>query len=86
MRSACRAASSTSSTGAPDHGTTGTCARSATRLAATLSPSNRIVALSGPTNTMPAFSQRSANEACSATKPHPTQTASAFAAVSRSMT
>ena len=70
-RAACAAASAGSSTGPPPHGTTGTSAFSASRFAVTLSPSARIVALSGPTKTMPASSHRCANEARSATNPQP---------------
>ena len=56
------------------------------RLAAILFPSSRIVALPGPTNAMPAFSQRCANEARSARNPQPTQTASTRARRSASIT
>ena len=41
----------------------------------------RMMSPSGPMKTMPRSLQRSANSACSATKPHPTQTASARTAV-----
>ena len=70
-RSACAAASSAVSTGPPPQGSTGTSACSASRLAVILSPSARMVALSGPTKMMPASSQRCANEARSDTKPQP---------------
>ena len=56
------------------------CACSARSFEVILSPSRRITSPSGPMNTMPSSRQRSANSACSATKPHPTQTASARAA------
>ncbi len=85
-RAACAVACSASSTGWPLHGTTGTPARSATRFAAILSPSSRIVALSGPTNVMPASSHACANDARSARNPQPTHTASARARTSASNT
>ena len=64
-------------TAAPLHGATGTPARSASSLAAILSPSARIVAPDGPRNEMPASVTRSTKTASSATKPQPGHTASA---------
>ncbi len=58
------------------------CSCSANRFEAILSPTRRITSPSGPMNTIPSSWQRSAKAACSATKPHPTQTASARATVS----
>jgi hypothetical protein len=82
MRPACSRASSTVATGPPLQGATGTPARSASRLAPTLSPSRRITPGGGPTNTTPSRSHSSANAGCSATNPHPTQAASALASTS----
>ena len=66
----------------PLHGATGTPACSASRLASILSPSARMTSASGPTNTIPRRSHSSANSGCSATKPQPTQAASARVSVS----
>ncbi len=59
------------------HGATGTPACSAISLAPILSPSLRIASALGPTNVTPVFSHSSANAGSSATKPQPTQAASA---------
>ena len=68
-------------TGPFDHGAHGTFASSALNLACTLSPSSRIASGDGPMNVMPSRPQSSANPASSATKPQPTQTASALASL-----
>ena len=64
-------------TAPPLQGATGRPASSASRFAATLSPSSRIALALGPTKTTPSRSQSSAKSGCSATKPQPTQAASA---------
>src|ERR1035437_9255157 len=74
-------ASARHSTGPLLQGVTGICTCSAIRLEAILSPTRRITSPSGPMNTMPSSRQRSANAACSATKPHPAQRASDAAIV-----
>ena len=75
-----------SCTGPPLHGTTGIPSRSASCLARTLSPSSLMTSLGGPTNVIPAASQRAAKSADSATKPQPTQTESARARPSAAIT
>ena len=79
---AIRWASSTLSTDPPLHGATGTPACSASFLASILSPSLRMTSASGPAKTMPSRSHSSEKAGCSATKPQPTQAASAFVSVS----
>src|SRR4029450_10312898 len=72
MRSACAAAVA-GATAAALHGATGTPARSASCLAAILSPSARIVTADGPRNRSPAAVARSAKAASHATKAPPAQ-------------
>ncbi len=74
------------STGPPDHGLTGTPLCSASRLAATLSPSSRIASADGPRNTSPWASHASGSSGRSAAKPHPGHSASAPAALARCTT
>ena len=65
-----------------DQGATGTPTSSAISLEPILSPSLRMASPDGPMKVMPIDSIRSAKAGSSATKPHPTQTASAFALAS----
>ena len=82
MALACSSASSIVSTGPPDHGATGTLVASARYLASTLSPSRRIASGGGPMNVTPSSAHSSANTGSSATKPQPTQAASALDSIS----
>ena len=77
MRSAAASASSRVATAPRLHGATGTPTSSAISLAPILSPSLRIASASGPMKVTPIFSHSSANTGSSATKPQPTQAASA---------
>ncbi len=72
-----RTASSALSTGPPLHAATGTFVFSASSFASILSPRARIASAGGPTKTSPILSHSSAKAGSSATKPHPTHTASA---------
>ena len=78
----CAASSACSRVSTPprDHGATGTPTSSAISLEPILSPSLRMASPLGPMKVMPSRSQRSAKAGSSATKPQPTQTASAFVA------
>src|SRR5918998_6497357 len=77
MRSACRRPSSRLSTGPPLQGATGTPARSARTFASILAPSRRMASGGGPTKVTPRSAHSSAKAGSSATKPQPTQAASA---------
>ena len=82
MPSAAASASSRVATSPRLHGATGTPTSSAISLAPILSPSLRIASASGPMKVTPVFSHTSANAGSSATKPQPTQAASAPVSVS----
>src|SRR5918997_6509283 len=77
MASACRRPSSGPSTGPWLHGATGTPVFSARTLASILAPSRRIASGGGPTKVTPRSAHSSAKAGSSATKPQPTQAASA---------
>src|SRR3712207_2191762 len=77
MTSACRRPSSRLSTGPWLHGATGTPTFSARTLASILAPSRRIASGGGPTKVTPRSAHSSAKAGSSATKPQPTQAASA---------
>ncbi len=77
MSCAALRASSSVSTGPPLHGATGTPTCSAISFEPILSPSLRMASALGPTKVTPISAHSSANSGCSATKPQPTQAASA---------
>ncbi len=77
MVAACLLPSASPSTGPPLHGATGTPFCSASSLASTLSPSRLMASAGGPMKVTPSVAHSSANAGSSATKPHPTQAASA---------
>src|SRR5918998_164398 len=77
MSAACRRPSSIPATGPPLQAATGTPARSARTFASILAPSSRIASGGGPTKVTPSEAHSSAKAGSSATKPQPTQAASA---------
>ncbi len=77
MRLPAASAASRSSTAPSLHGAIGTPTSVAIILEPILSPSLRIASALGPMKTTPSRSHRSAKAGSSATKPHPTQAASA---------
>ncbi len=77
MTAACRRPSSMPSTGPPLQAATGTPDCSARTFASILAPSSRMASGGGPMKVTPSSAHSSANAGSSATKPHPTQAASA---------